>query len=254
MEAGWKVASSFSVEPEEASDATTTIHDFCQAVFLAGELRLLRRDIHGAPLWIAIAGTDWGFTDEAFADTAAKVVAAQRGFFADYAWPYFLISVIPVGRYNPRSTSKGGTGLTNSFAIFMTPKTGLALDEDGRGVPWLLSHELFHLWNGHRYRLEEPDQLGYWFSEGFTDYYARRLLLRAGPAEPARVPPRPRRQRRAVHAGPGEARAGRKHRGGLLEGPGRSRSCRTCAATWSRSSWTPRSGGRHAGHAASTTS
>jgi predicted metalloprotease with PDZ domain len=76
--------------------------------------------------------------------------------------------------------SQGGTGLTHSFAVFLTPKTELAVRSDGTGVPWLLSHELFHLWNGHRYKLAEPETLGYWFSEGFTNFYARRLLLRAG--------------------------------------------------------------------------
>jgi predicted metalloprotease with PDZ domain len=178
-EIGWKVASSFSVD-QDGFDVTATSDDFRQAVFLAGEMRLVRRDVHGAPLWLAIAGNEWGFFDNALADAAAKVVTAQRTFFEDYDWPFFLISVIPIGRYNPGSYSQGGTGLTHSFAIFLTPKTDLSAKGDGTGVTWLLSHELFHLWNGHRYKLAEPEPLGYWFSEGFTNFYARRLLFRAG--------------------------------------------------------------------------
>jgi predicted metalloprotease with PDZ domain len=178
-EAGWKVASSFSVD-QDGLTTTETMGDFRHAVFLAGEIRLLHRDVHGSPLWIALAGTDWGFTDEAFADVAARVVAAQRSFFGDYDWPYFFISVIPVGIYKPGNYTQGGTGLTDSFAIFLTPKTELVSKDDGKGVSWLLSHELFHLWNGHRYRLAEPEALGYWFSEGFTNFFARRLLYRAG--------------------------------------------------------------------------
>jgi predicted metalloprotease with PDZ domain len=178
-EAGWRVASSFSVDAY-GFDVTTTSDDFRQAVFLAGDIRLLYRDVHGYPLYIAVAGTDWGFFDNALADAAAKVVTAQRTFFEDYEWPFFLISVIPVGRYNAGSYSQGGTGLTHSFALFLTPRTDLSVRGDGTGVEWLLSHELFHLWNGHRYRLADPEPTGYWFSEGFTNFYARRLLFRAG--------------------------------------------------------------------------
>jgi predicted metalloprotease with PDZ domain len=178
-DAGWKVASSFSVEAD-TFEVTATPDDFRQAVFLAGELRLIRKDVHGSPLWIAITGTEWGFFDNAFADAAAKVVTAQRTFFEDYDWPFFLISVIPVGQYHPGSYSQGGTGLTHSFGVFLTPKTDLGTRSDGTGVTWLLSHELFHLWNGHRYRIADPEPLAYWFSEGFTNFYARRLLYRAG--------------------------------------------------------------------------
>jgi predicted metalloprotease with PDZ domain len=56
----------------------------------------------------------------------------------------------------------------------------LARRPDGGGVEWLLAHELFHEWNGHAITLAQPKELAYWFSEGFTDFYARRLLFRAG--------------------------------------------------------------------------
>jgi len=67
----------------------------------------------------------------------------------------------------------------------MTPDNGLALDEGGGGVPWLLAHEHLHEWIGHVIRLEQPEQLGYWFSEGFTDFYTRRLLARGGLLSPS---------------------------------------------------------------------
>lgn len=180
-EKGWKVASSFSVDQHDF-EVTETLDDFRQAVFLAGELRLVRRDLGPtrSPLWIAILGNDWGFTDNSFADAAASVVLAGRTFFQDYDWPFFFISVIPVGTYKAGSYTQGGTGLTHSFALFLTPKTEIATKENGTGILWLLSHELFHLWNGQRYDLLEPEQLGYWFSEGFTNFYARRLLFRSG--------------------------------------------------------------------------
>ena len=49
---------------------------------------------------------------------------------------------------------------------------------DHRELLYLLAHEHFHCWKGPG--AEQPEELVYWFSEGFTDFYARRLLLRAG--------------------------------------------------------------------------
>lgn len=61
-----------------------------------------------------------------------------------------------------------------------------------RGAPLetlkvILAHEYFHTWNpAHLGGLPRgPDQkLGYWFSEGVTDFYARRLAVRAGVIDP----------------------------------------------------------------------
>jgi len=178
-EARWTVASSFSID-QDGFRVSKTLDAFRQALFLAGDIRLESREIHGHPLWVALAGHDWGFTDEAFLDAAERVVLGQRAFFNDFDWPYFLISAIPAGVYEPGSHSLGGTGLTQSFGLFLAPRTGLETFPDGGGLPWLLGHELFHLWNGERYHLEEPELLGYWFSEGFTNFYARRLLYRTG--------------------------------------------------------------------------
>ncbi len=46
----------------------------------------------------------------------------------------------------------------------------------------LLGHELFHAWNGLTITSDDhtPEGADYWFSEGFTNFYARRLLYRAG--------------------------------------------------------------------------
>jgi predicted metalloprotease with PDZ domain len=44
---------------------------------------------------------------------------------------------------------------------------------------FLLAHEMFHSWNAAKLG-EVREETPYWFTEGFTDYYARTLLLRAG--------------------------------------------------------------------------
>lgn len=174
-EQGWRVASSFGTGPRVAT--TLALDTFRHALFAAGELRLFERTLPGGTLAVALNGK-WSFRDEEFVALAERIVTLERDFFADHARPFYLISLIPVGAGN--SSSWGGTGLTNSFALFMTPDNTLALSPGGGGVAWLLAHEHFHEWNGHVIQLAQPEQLAYWFSEGFTDFYTRRLLARGG--------------------------------------------------------------------------
>lgn len=51
---------------------------------------------------------------------------------------------------------------------------------DVRRLQRLVAHELFHRWNG--LWIERPEDLvaSAWFTEGFTQFYARLLMLRAG--------------------------------------------------------------------------
>jgi predicted metalloprotease with PDZ domain len=179
-EAGWSVLSSHG-EGSEPRVVARTPAAFRSAVFLAGDWMVFERDVHGHPLAIAVFGDDWATSLTEFADLAARIVTAQREFFSDFERPYYLISLLPSGERRPGSVSMGGTGLSDSFALFL--QRGSALDgrpSQGMSIPWLLAHEMFHDWNGHAISLAQPERLGYWFSEGFTDFYARRLLLRMG--------------------------------------------------------------------------
>jgi predicted metalloprotease with PDZ domain len=119
---------------------------------------------------------DWKFSDEEFFGLVEKIVRAQRSFWNDHDFPYYLITLIPTGE---QCCSYGGTGLTNSFATFISTNTGIDLR-----MKYLLAHELLHTWIGQKISItdtpDQPEALLYWFSEGFTDYYTRELLLRAG--------------------------------------------------------------------------
>jgi len=177
--AGWTVACSHGDSQDELT-VERTLDAFRHAVFLAGPLRLHRRFIRGGELLIAMTGS-WAFTDEAFVDLTARIVQAERAFFDDFDYPFYLVSLIPIGRQVPGRTATGGTGLTDSVALFLGPGLSLAPGSRSRGrLAHLLAHELFHNWNGRKIDRREPERLVYWFSEGFTDFYARRLLYRAG--------------------------------------------------------------------------
>ncbi|ATC33162.1 serine protease [Caulobacter vibrioides] len=133
-----------------------------------------RRDVDGAPLTVAMRG-QFNFTAEAFADMAAQSIGAVRAFWGDGRDP-FLITL--AGQAAPQGwTSYRGTGLDDAFAVISTQNTKL---EDYR---LFLTHEYLHTWNAERLggAIQGPrEPAGYWFSEGFTDYYARRLALRSG--------------------------------------------------------------------------
>ena len=50
---------------------------------------------------------------------------------------------------------------------------------DAASFAQLLSHEIFHQWNGRRLNWDNNEEL-YWFTEGFTDYYSVIALWRTG--------------------------------------------------------------------------
>ncbi|MFG0318897.1 MAG: hypothetical protein ACF8XB_16615 [Planctomycetota bacterium JB042] len=154
---------------------------FRHAVFLAGDVRVHEREIRGAPLRVGLHGSRWAFRDGQFVDLVERIVRAERAFFADWDHPAYLVSLVPIGADADLSFRFGGTGLTESVALFMAPGATLAPGMIGAaGVRRLLAHECFHQWNGIDIGRQDPEEEAYWFSEGFTDFYARRLLHREG--------------------------------------------------------------------------
>jgi predicted metalloprotease with PDZ domain len=177
---GWKVVSSFGAG-RESRTVRLTLDEFRNSLFLAGKIRLHERALHGNRIGVAIHGEHWRFEDAAFVELVTRIIETQRAFFNDWADPWYLVSLIPSGPDDPHSLSLGGTGLTNCFALFVSRGASMELGSPGeRRMARLLMHEYFHRWNGGRIDFPEPEGGMYWFSEGFTDFYARRLLLRSG--------------------------------------------------------------------------
>ncbi|HZW10128.1 MAG TPA: hypothetical protein VFF69_09520 [Phycisphaerales bacterium] len=181
---GWTLASSLGPGAAPAH-ALLSIDDLRSCFFIGGEpprVRLAKRDLPGGAVGLAVIDADWGFTDDRLMDLVMDVVRVERDFFADHTDPWFLVALTPNGgRASGQSFSLGGTGLTDCFALYCN--TGLDLAPGGahtEHVLRLLAHEYFHTWNGRKLRIDAPEGAAYWFSEGFTDFYARRLLRQAG--------------------------------------------------------------------------
>lgn len=165
----YKFANSFFVNKQK-NTFEASMFEILYGLYLGGDFRVFETKINDNPLYLAIRG-EWKFKDTDLFETATKIVSYQRDFFNDHDFDLFLISLIP---NEQDCCSSGGTGLTQSFATFASKDVELH-----RQIKFLLSHELFHTWNGRRIERQEPEELVYWFSEGFTDYYSRLLLLRS---------------------------------------------------------------------------
>jgi predicted metalloprotease with PDZ domain len=168
---GWTIANSFGAN-QAVQDFQSSIDKFNQAVYVGGDFRVYGLEIKGRPLSIAMRGR-WLFSDPDFTRLAGKIVRAGRDFWEDHEFPYFLITLLPT---DEPCCDLGGTGLTNAFALFVSSGVDIGMGK----LEYTLAHELFHAWNGIKIRRQEPDELLYWFSEGFTVYYTSLLNLRAG--------------------------------------------------------------------------
>ncbi len=170
---GWKAVCSWGSGP--SIGAPMRPDDLRDSVYLAGKLetRVLRRGRRE----VTVALLDrFHFKAEQFARMAADIIDRQADFMKDPEFPPFLVTAVPVGMpIKPGESRLAGSGLYHSFALWIAPNAELT-----DGVENLFSHELFHHWNGRLLRSRQPDKLCYWFIEGFTDYYAWRILLESG--------------------------------------------------------------------------
>jgi predicted metalloprotease with PDZ domain len=167
---GWIAASDL-----DAPGQRLTVAEILNSTMLGGDdVKIYSRPIAGGRLRVAMRGT-WLFADAALVDDLATVMSAQRRFWGDISGPYF-VAVIPL-RTSPNHLSVGGTGRFAGFALYGTGNA-----EEAR-VRLTLAHEHIHNWIPQKQgRLPDGDQepSAYWYSEGFTDFYTDRTLLRSG--------------------------------------------------------------------------
>lgn len=141
------------------------------SVTVAGDFRVVYGADHN--IRVAMRG-QWQFTDPQFANGVGEIVAAERAFWGDPSTQY-LVTVTQLSSPNTSWLSIGGTGLGDAFAFFATPNATY------QQIARTLAHEGIHTWipasvggmpDGH------AEAADYWFSEGFTDFYTGRLMVR----------------------------------------------------------------------------
>ena len=170
----WQAASSLGTG-SACQSARTPLLNAVNGLLIAGDFRILENQVHGKPVRVAIRG-QWDFPDSAFGELATQVIGQERGFWNDFDTSNYLLSLLPS---DDARGSYAGTALENSFTMFMS--RGAKLDFD---MKFVMAHEMFHAWNSAQLGEVPAQDPPFWLIEGFTDYYARILLLRAGLISP----------------------------------------------------------------------
>jgi predicted metalloprotease with PDZ domain len=171
--AGWRMASDLE---HGAMGRRMLVGDIVESITLGGaDVTVQTQTVGGAVLRVAMRG-HWTFTDADFAALTTRIIAAQRGFWNDVHDPY-LVTLMPVTGGSETVTSIGGTGRTDAFALYATPESA-----GGAALRYVVAHENTHTWIPRRIggMPTEHEETDYWLSEGFTDFYTYRTLLRSG--------------------------------------------------------------------------
>jgi predicted metalloprotease with PDZ domain len=163
---GW----SFASDLEHRRDLS--IEDVLESVSVGGDFEIFSG---AGGFRLAIRGDDWAFDKQALADEIVRIVDSERAFWGDGDEPY-LVTMLPLISPDPNWQSLNGTGRSDAFAFFSTPN---ALAET---LTRISAHEAMHTWIPRRIGLMpvEAEASAYWISEGFTDFYTYRLLVRGG--------------------------------------------------------------------------
>jgi predicted metalloprotease with PDZ domain len=166
--ATWKLANSFQVGQNQ-QELMVPVDTLLHSVFTGGNIALVSCGDKKNPIIVAGIG-DLSFSLDRLVKLVPQIVESQRHFWNDFDFPYFLVTVLSTGEDR---CYLGGTTIFQAFSLFLG---GAFTDEkDWKMVAWLLSHEHFHVWNGIKMTSDAQEGALYWFSEGFTEYYANIL-------------------------------------------------------------------------------
>ena len=171
MPKGWAFASDL----QYLASLHGTDSDVIESIMVGGtDVRIDAVRTPHTRLRIASAGR-FDFTLADFSDRVRRIIATEQAFWGD-GQPDFLVTLAPITP-KPGYMSIHGEGRPGAFALMTVPDAPLA------SLSFTLAHEYFHSWNPKALGQIEAGQdeaLSYWFSEGFTDYYGRKLALKAG--------------------------------------------------------------------------
>jgi predicted metalloprotease with PDZ domain len=153
-------------------DRPLTETDILRSVSLGGDAVRVSASPTGG-LTTAVIG-HFGFSDQAFQALAGRIASVEDRFWGGRKEP-FLVALSAL-KEAQGVEARRGEGRAGGFAMM---SSNFPLQD----LRFFLAHEYFHRWNPGRLGGMEggPEQvLSFSLSEGFTDYYARKLLLAGG--------------------------------------------------------------------------
>lgn len=169
---GWSNINSFGNNYAVQTLPNIPMPLFVSSIWCGGDFRVYPFTVNQKPVYFAVRGK-WKFKDADMQRMIQKTIAAQRAFWNDYNIKQYTVTLMPFLTESENSYSYQGTGLTNSFATWATNNK----QTSPAALTYLYNHELMHHWIGNIIENEQPEELQYWFSEGFTDYFTWRNML-----------------------------------------------------------------------------
>ncbi len=144
--------------------------DLYASFFVGGDFRRYSFTHDQDTVYFVTRGKWKTFQDQDIFKILKETIGSQRSFWNDPRKGNFSVSLVPTYE---NWYSVGGSGFSSSFVSFASNNDKVTLAQ----MQWLYNHEMLHKWIG-RTILNENEVEQYWFSEGFTDYYAYKLMLK----------------------------------------------------------------------------
>jgi len=150
------------------------------SLFVGGDYRYYQFMCKNKPVVFAIRGNWYAdySNDSLLLKDLEKTIFTQREFWNDYSQNYYTVIMTPTVSQNDslyKGQSTTGSGLKNGFMIQSSNNPFNSMEV----MKYMFNHELMHQWIGLTIR-NAHEELNYWFSEGFTDYYTYKNRLRNG--------------------------------------------------------------------------
>jgi hypothetical protein len=152
-------------------DSGATMQDMRRGVLLAGrDIRVLSR----GSVRMGLYG-EFSYSDEVMLDGVTRALAAIRDYWDENPdAPYTVaIAALPIDAGSRGGFS--GASLDDGFLATISGDVELP-----RMLSMLFAHEVLHAWCPAALGDARVSYGAAWFGEGFTDYFARILMLRAG--------------------------------------------------------------------------
>jgi predicted metalloprotease with PDZ domain len=149
------------------------LDDLLRNSFVAGRHAIAQADHGDFTVTLALPGGA-GAAAELFVPVLSAALKDYAEIFGELPDRNFLMTFF-YGDYDNGESYAGSSTFTARDSV----------DADGLMV-WgnFIAHELFHFWNAQRFRSSERAATR-WFSEGATEYFANRALVRQGIISPA---------------------------------------------------------------------
>jgi predicted metalloprotease with PDZ domain len=175
--ADWMLHNSFG--PDKSQTVLISNTEFGVGVFVGGDFRRFAFEVKDQPVYLLTRGHWSQFSDDTLVHLLRRTVEGHRAFWNDFGDSIYTVTFLPIDDAPwtefSKSTSVGGSGLTNSFMSFATNNPGVNFDL----IRYVWVHELMHHWIGTKIQ-NANEERQYWFSEGFTEYFTLKNSLRYG--------------------------------------------------------------------------